>query len=70
MSAMDHTQHDSTNIRGYYSWTDTLKGVYCTLYILCLSAMQLSEGFQMGLDVLRQRSHSSSTPSVPNARSF
>ncbi|EPQ57494.1 iron-containing alcohol dehydrogenase [Gloeophyllum trabeum ATCC 11539] len=28
MSALDSTQHDSTNIRGFYAYTDTLKGVF------------------------------------------
>ncbi|THH00160.1 hypothetical protein EW026_g2322 [Hermanssonia centrifuga] len=28
MSAMDTSQYESTNLQGFYSWTETLKGVY------------------------------------------
>lgn len=67
MSTMDYTQQDSTNIRGYYAWTDTLKGVYCTLAVLAVLFCPI-DCAQMDLDVWRQRSRSYWRHSGPNAR--
>jgi hypothetical protein len=61
MSALDHTQHESTNVSGFYSWTDTLEGIYCACNPYAKHPnTHLLERVQMGPDLSKQRSRSCS----------